>query len=139
MSVEQKRRISNEQYDDMRLRYGTKSPVLSSLIIAKDEEGTIIGCVGLEQAIVGPPCPLPPPSPSSCPSAQCPLPSVLSSHPSILPHSFPQMFLSKWPCPPVHVAPQSRFAGSLGTPVPNIARQAAAAQPCMHPRLSMQR
>jgi hypothetical protein len=75
--VEQKRRISNEQYDDMRLRYGTKSPVLSSLIIAKDEEGTIIGCVGLEQAIVGPPCPLPLPSPSALSLflSLCPLPS----------------------------------------------------------------
>ena len=41
----------------MRLRYGVKSPVLSSLIIARDEEGAIIGCVGLEQAIVRVPFP----------------------------------------------------------------------------------
>jgi hypothetical protein len=90
MSVEQKRRISNEQYDDMRLRYGTKSPVLSSLIIAKDEEGTIVGCVGLEQAIVGP--------------------SALSHHPSFPLYSLPE----KVPCSPVHVASPSPICGFSG-------------------------
>uniref|UniRef100_A0A6U5BYZ4 N-acetyltransferase domain-containing protein n=1 Tax=Hemiselmis andersenii TaxID=464988 RepID=A0A6U5BYZ4_HEMAN len=53
MTDDQKRRFCNEQFDDMRIRYGAKSPVNSSLVIARNgPEGEIVGCVGLEMALV---------------------------------------------------------------------------------------
>lgn len=53
LTNDQKRRLGNEQFDDMRTRYGVGSPVPSSLIVARDEEsGEILGCVGIEMALI---------------------------------------------------------------------------------------
>jgi len=46
------RRVAGEQYVDMKNRYGQLKTLPATMLVAKNQDGVIVGCAGVEVALL---------------------------------------------------------------------------------------